>query len=108
MTGTTDMLILTEVCGQNGVVLADVMNEEIDLRHAETLKIPEARESLEDRMRIMIAGCMLMRVDGISSMWLPWVHDDAKKEITRQLAVKLVLGDQQFSIIIIINHANMV
>ncbi len=64
----------------------------------ETLKIPESRAALESRMRIMIAGCLLMRVDGISSMWLPWVHDDAKKEIARQLAVALVLENKQFSV----------
>lgn len=69
----------------------------------ETINIPESRQSLEGRMRIMIAGCMLMRVDGISSMWLPWVHDEAKKETARQLAVELVLGDRQFSILAIID-----
>jgi len=74
----------------------------------ETVQIPEARETLENRMRIMIAGCLLMRVDGISRMWLPWVHDDVKKGITRQLAVKLVLESQQFSIIDIINHTNII
>lgn len=63
----------------------------------ETLNIPETRPALENRMRMMIAGCLLMRVDGISSMWLPWVHDEAKKEIARQLAVLLVLEDQQLS-----------
>ena len=70
----------------------------------EVLKIPERRSELESRMRIMIAGCLLMRVDGISSMWLPWVHDDAKKETTRQIAIKLVLESQQLSIIDIINQ----
>ena len=74
----------------------------------ETLNIPEFRETLENRMRIMIAGCLLMRVDGISSMWLPWVHDDVKKETTRRLAVKLVLESQQYSIIDIINHTNII
>ena len=64
----------------------------------ETLNIPETRQALENRMRIMIAGCLLMRVDGISSMWLPWVHDEAKKEIARQLAVSLVLEDRRLSL----------
>ena len=64
----------------------------------ENLTIPESRESLENRMRIMVAGCLLMRVDGISSMWLDWVHDEPKKEKTRELAVKLVLGDEQYSL----------
>jgi aminoglycoside phosphotransferase (APT) family kinase protein len=64
----------------------------------ETLNIPETREALENRMKIMIAGCLLMRVDGISSMWLPWVHDEAKKENTRQLAVNLVLENPQYAI----------
>lgn len=73
----------------------------------ETLNIPEPRETLANRMRVMIAGCLLMRIDGISSMWLPWVQDDAKKEIIRQLAVKLVLGDQQFSIKDILNQTNL-
>ncbi len=64
----------------------------------ENLSIPESRETLENRMRVMIAGCLLMRVDGISSMWLPWVHDDRKKEVTRQLAVKLVLDEEPNSL----------
>lgn len=63
-----------------------------------TLAIPEAVEELQNRIRIMIAGCLLMRVDGISSMWLPWVHDEAKKETTRRLAVALVLEGPQRSI----------
>ena len=74
----------------------------------ETLSIPEPREVLENRIRVMIAGCLLMRVDGISSMWLPWVHDDAKKEITRKLAIKLVLGDQQFAIKDILSQTNLI
>jgi len=74
----------------------------------ETLSIPEPRDVLENRIRVMIAGCLLMRVDGISSMWLPWVHDDAKKELTRQLAVKLVLGNPQFSIKEILNQTNVI
>jgi 5-methylthioribose kinase len=74
----------------------------------ETLKIPESREVLESRMRIMIAGCLLMRVDGISSMWLPWVHDDAKKEITRQLAVALVLDNKRLSIKDVLKHAKII
>jgi 5-methylthioribose kinase len=65
----------------------------------DALKIPETRQELETRMRVMIAGCLLMRIDGISSMWLPWVHNDVKKETTRQLAVKLVLESRQASII---------
>jgi len=74
----------------------------------ETLNIPESREELENRMRIMIAGCLLMRVDGISSMWLPWVHDDAKKKMTRQLAVTLVLEDKQLSIKDLLDQRNIV
>ena len=73
----------------------------------ETLKIPESREELESRIRIMIAGCLLMRVDGISSLWLPWVHDDAKKELTRQLAVALVLENKQLSIKDVLQHAKI-
>lgn len=64
----------------------------------ENLTIPESRKTLENRMRIMVAGCLLMRVDGISSMWLDWVHDEAKKETTRKLAVKLVLEDEHYSL----------
>jgi 5-methylthioribose kinase len=64
----------------------------------EALKIPEPRQELESRIRIIIAGCLLMRVDGISSMWLPWVNDDTKKEIARRLAVALVLEKKQLSI----------
>lgn len=71
-----------------------------------TLVIPEAGKKLENRMRIMIAGCLLMRVDGISSMWLPWVHDDAKKETTRRLAVALVLEGPQRSIKNLLDRAN--
>ena len=72
----------------------------------ETLDIPEPRKALENRMRFMIAGCLLMRVDGISSIWIPWVHDDAKKGITRQLAVKLVLEDQQLSLKDLLSQTN--
>lgn len=64
----------------------------------ENLAIPESREALEKRMRVMVAGCLLMRVDGISSMWLPWVHDAKKKEITRHLAIKLVLDEEPCAI----------
>ena len=32
-----NVMVLSEVCGENGVVLADVMNEEINIRHAEIL-----------------------------------------------------------------------
>ena len=64
----------------------------------ENLTIPESRETLEKRMRVMVAGCLLMRVDGISSLWLPWVHDEHKKEISRELAVKLILEDEQYSL----------
>jgi 5-methylthioribose kinase len=74
----------------------------------ETLDIPEPRKELENRMKTMIAGCLLMRIDGISSMWLPWVHDDAKKEITRQLAVTLVLEDKQLSIKDLLDQINIV
>ena len=73
----------------------------------ETLKIPEPKHELEPRMRIMTAGCMMMRVDGISSMWLPWVHEDAKKELARQLAVSLVLEDKQSSIQTILEKSNL-
>ena len=73
----------------------------------ETLKIPEPKHELEPRMRIMMAGCMMMRVDGISSMWLPWVHEDAKKELARQLAVSLVLEDKQSSIQTILEKSNL-
>ena len=64
----------------------------------ENLTIPESIEPLDNRMRVMVAGCLLMRVDGISSMWLPWVHNEQKKEITRELAVKLVLENEQYSL----------
>ena len=64
----------------------------------ENLTIPESREALETRMRVMVAGCLLMRVDGISSMWLPWVQDEKKKEFTRPLAVKLVLDEEPCSL----------
>lgn len=62
--------------------------------YLENLTIPESREDLEKRIRFMVAGCLLMRVDGISSMWLPWVHDEEKKELARALAVKLVLDKE--------------
>jgi len=71
-----------------------------------TLAIPEAVEELQNRIRIMIAGCLLMRVDGISSMWLPWVHDDAKKETTRRLALALVLEGPQRSIKDLLKHTD--
>jgi 5-methylthioribose kinase len=73
----------------------------------DTLKIPEPKHELEIRMRIMTAGCMMMRVDGISSMWLPWVHEDTKKELARQLAVSLVLEDKQISIQTILEKSNL-
>jgi 5-methylthioribose kinase len=73
----------------------------------DTLEIPEPKYELETRLRIMTAGCMMMRVDGISSMWLPWVHDDAKKELARQLAVSLVLEDKQISIQAILEKSNL-
>jgi hypothetical protein len=74
----------------------------------ETINIPETRKALENRIRIMIAGCLMMRVDGISSMWLPWVHNDTKKEIVRRLAVKLVLEKNQLSIQDILEQANII
>lgn len=58
----------------------------------ETLNIPESMEDLQRRLRILLAGCLLLRVDGISSRWLPWVHVEEKKERTRGIAVSLVLG----------------
>jgi hypothetical protein len=73
----------------------------------DTLKIPEPKHELESRMRIMTAGCMMMRVDGISSKWLPWVHDDAKKELVRQLAVSLVLEDKRIPIQTILEKSNL-
>jgi 5-methylthioribose kinase len=73
----------------------------------DTLIIPEPKHALEPRMRIMTAGCMMMRGDGISSMWLPWVHDDAKKELARQLAVSLVLEDKQISIQTILGNESL-
>lgn len=75
----------------------DAVGKLIDT-YFKNLTIPESREILENRMRVMVAGCLLMRVDGISSMWLPWVHDDEKKEITRHLAVKLVLEKEPCSL----------
>jgi 5-methylthioribose kinase len=79
------------------------------LLHAyfKALNIPEDRVELEKRLRIMIAGCLLLRVDGISSMWLPWVHDDYKKGLTRKLAVALVLEDKRFSIQTILEKNNL-
>ena len=38
-----NVIVLSEVCGQSGVVLADVMNEEIHLKHAEILGTNTAR-----------------------------------------------------------------
>ncbi len=73
----------------------------------ETLNIPESIEELEYRMRIMTAGCLLMRIDGISSMWLPWVHDDTKKELVRQLAVSLVLEDKHYALQTILEKNNL-
>jgi 5-methylthioribose kinase len=72
----------------------------------ETLQIPDSSEELEKRLRIMIAGCLLLRIDGISSLWLPWVHDEAKKARTRQLAAALVLEDSQSSIEAILKKHN--
>jgi len=72
----------------------------------QTLAIPETVAELQNRIRIMMAGCLLMRVDGISSMWLPWVHDEAKKETTRRFAVSLVLQDPQRSIKDLLDRMN--
>lgn len=60
----------------------------------ETLKIPESVKDLKKRFRVMLAGCLLLRIDGISSRWLPWVHEPYKKEITRRLALSLVLEEE--------------
>lgn len=73
----------------------------------ETLNIPESREELEKRLRIMIAGCLLLRVDGISSMWLPWVHNEDKKELTRELAVSLVLEEKPNSLQELLEQSNI-
>ena len=54
------------------------------------LDIDEDVEALKERLRVYIAGCMLLRVDGISNKWLPWVHVEEKKEITRRFAVELL------------------
>jgi Ser/Thr protein kinase RdoA (MazF antagonist) len=71
------------------------------------LDIPESREKLENRIRVMTAGCLMMRVDGISSMWLPWVHDETKKEITRRLALSFVLNDPRLSISKLLDTAKL-
>jgi hypothetical protein len=56
-----------------------------------TLKITEDHADVEKKIRVMMAGCMMMRIDGISSTWLPWVHDAVKQEKTRKLAAQLLL-----------------
>jgi aminoglycoside/choline kinase family phosphotransferase len=60
----------------------------------ETLKIPESKKELRKRFRIMLAGCLLLRIDGISSRWLPWVHEPDKKEMVRRLALSLVIEEE--------------
>jgi 5-methylthioribose kinase len=59
-----------------------------------TLRIPESSKDLKKRFRVMLAGCLLLRIDGISSKWLPWVHEPDKKEITRRLAFSLATEEE--------------
>lgn len=60
-----------------------------------TLKIPESRVELEKRLKVMMAGVILLSVDGLRNNWLPWVHDEAKIKIARELALDLILDDEK-------------
>ena len=58
-----------------------------------TLKIPESKSELEKRLKVMVAGVILLSVDGLRNSWLPWVHDKNKKKLARELALNLILDD---------------
>ncbi len=56
------------------------------------LKIPENRNDMERRLKIMMAGVILFRVDGLSSKWMPWTDMENKKNLARDLSLNLILG----------------
>lgn len=60
-----------------------------------TLNIPEGRVELEKRLKAMMAGVMLLSVDGLRNNWLPCVHDEEKRKLARELALDLILDDKK-------------
>ena len=60
-----------------------------------TLNIPESKIKLEKRLKVMMAGVMLFSVDGLRNNWLPWVHDENKRKLARELALDLILDDNK-------------
>ncbi|MCK5061107.1 aminoglycoside phosphotransferase family protein [Candidatus Parcubacteria bacterium] len=66
------------------------------------LKIPESKVEMEKRLKVMIAGVMLLSVDGLRNNWLPWVHDENKRKLARELALCLILdNDKEIETVII-------
>lgn len=60
-----------------------------------TLNIAESKGELEKRLKVMMAGVMLLSVDGLRNNWLPWVHDENKRKLARELALDLILDDDK-------------
>lgn len=59
------------------------------------LNIPESKVELEKRLKVMMAGVMLLSVDGLRNNWLSWVHEEAKRKLARELALDLILDDRK-------------
>ncbi len=59
-----------------------------------TLDIPEDKEEIKKRLRAMLAGCMLFRVDGISKKFISWTQEESKKEIVREFALSIILDEE--------------
>lgn len=55
----------------------------------QNLQIPEDMDQLQKRLKIFISGCLLFRIDGISSAWLDW-KDEIKKQKVRNFSLTLL------------------
>ena len=60
-----------------------------------TLNIPESEVELKKRLKVMMAGVMLLSVDGLRNNWLPWVRNESKRKLARELALDLILDDKK-------------
>lgn len=60
-----------------------------------TLNIAESKDELGKRLKVMMAGVILFSVDGLRNNWLPWVHDENKRKLTRELTLDLILDDNK-------------
>ena len=60
-----------------------------------TLNIPESEVELERRLKVMMAGVILLSVDGLRNNWLPWVHNERKRMLARELALNFILDDNK-------------